>query len=52
MLTIIYGDAENCIFNTSVYFKNSYESEWLETDLAKISSLTYGLKMEMKLYIL
>lgn len=35
MLTIIYGDAENSIYNTSVYFKNSYESEWLETDLAK-----------------
>lgn len=35
MLTIIYGDAENSIYNTSVYFKNSYEPEWLETDLAK-----------------
>ena len=35
MLTIIYGDAENSIYNTSVYFKNTYEPEWLTTDLAR-----------------
>ncbi len=35
MLTIIYGDVENCIYNTNVYFKNTYEPEWLETELAK-----------------
>ena len=35
MLTIIYGDTSNSIYNTSVYFKNTYEPEWLETDLAK-----------------
>ena len=35
MLTIIYGDAENSIYNTSVYFKNTYEPEWLESELAK-----------------
>ncbi len=35
MLTIIYGNAKNSIYNTSVYFKNTYEPEWLETDLAK-----------------
>ena len=35
MLTIIYGDVKNSIYNTSIYFKNSYEPEWLETDLAK-----------------
>lgn len=35
MLTIIYGDAENCIFNPNVYFKNTYESEWIESELAK-----------------
>lgn len=26
---------EESIYNTSVYFKNTYEEEWLETDLAK-----------------
>lgn len=26
---------ENSIYNTKVYFNNSYEPEWLETDLAK-----------------
>ena len=36
MLTIIYGgNTSNSIYNTSVYFKNTYEPEWLETDLAK-----------------
>ena len=35
MLKIIYGDVPNSIYNTSVYFKNTYEPEWLETDLAK-----------------
>ena len=35
MLTIVYGDEPKCIYNTNVYFKNTYESEWLESSLAK-----------------
>lgn len=35
MLTIIYGDVENSIYNTNVYFKNTYEPEWFESELAK-----------------
>ena len=35
MLTIIYGDESNCVYNTNVYFKNKYEPEWFETELAK-----------------
>ena len=35
MLSIIYGDVKNSIYNTNVYFKNSYEPEWLDTELAK-----------------
>mgnify|MGYP005808977717 FL=1 len=35
MLTIIYGDVENSIYNTNVYFKNTYEPEWFEAKLAK-----------------
>ena len=35
MLTIIYGDEPRSIYNTNVYFKNTYESEWLESELAK-----------------
>ena len=27
MLTIIYGDIPNSIYNTNVYFKNTYEPE-------------------------
>ena len=34
-LTIIYGDESNCVYNTNVYFKNTYEPEWFETELAK-----------------
>ena len=35
MLSIIYGDVKNSIYNTNVYIKNTYEPEWLESDLAK-----------------
>ena len=35
MLTIIYGDEPRSIYNANVYFKNTYESEWLESELAK-----------------
>ena len=31
MLTVIYGDVSSSIYNTSVYFKNTYEPEWLES---------------------
>ena len=34
MLSIIYGDMQNSIYNTNVYFKNTYEPEWFESDLA------------------
>lgn len=36
MLTIIYGDVEDSVYNTSVYFKNTYEPEWLDSELAKM----------------
>ena len=35
MLTVVYGDVKNSIYNTSVYFKNSYEPEWFDSELAK-----------------
>ena len=35
MLSIIYGDIKNSIYNTHVYFKNTYEPEWFESDLAR-----------------
>lgn len=34
MLKIFYGDMENVIFNTSVYFKNVYHDEWITEPLA------------------
>lgn len=35
MLTVIYGNVEDSIYNTSVYFKNTYEPEWLDSEFAK-----------------
>ena len=35
MFTIIYGDAPQSVYNTNVFFKNTYEPEWFETDIAK-----------------
>ena len=32
MLKIYYGDMDDVIYNTSVYFKFNYEPEWLEDD--------------------
>ncbi len=37
MLKIIFGNCENAIYNTSVYFKNTYQDEWI----------TNGLSVEM-----
>ena len=35
MLSIIYGVMQNSIYNRNVYFKNTYDPEWFESDLAK-----------------
>lgn len=29
MLKIVFGDVENVIYNTSVFFKNQYREEWI-----------------------
>ena len=34
MLKIYYGDMQECIYNTAVYFKNVYEEEWILDPLA------------------
>lgn len=35
MLNIFFGDMENAIYNTSMYFDNSYLDDWLKDELAK-----------------
>lgn len=35
MLNIFYGDMPEAIYNTSVYFKNVYQEEWLTTPRAR-----------------
>ena len=34
MLKIYYGDMQECIYNTAVYFKNVYEEEWITDPMA------------------
>ena len=34
MLKIIFGDREDAIYNTSVYFKNTYQDEWITDELS------------------
>lgn len=35
MLNIFYGDMDGIIYNTSVYFKNMYDKNWLEEEQVK-----------------
>lgn len=35
MLKIFFGEMENAIYNTSVYFDNTYEDDWIGAPLAK-----------------
>jgi hypothetical protein len=34
MLKVILGDCEDAIYNTSVYFKNTYRDEWITDELS------------------
>ena len=35
MLNIFYGNMPEAIFNTAVYFKNTYEDSWITDEFAK-----------------
>lgn len=35
MLKIYYGEMDNVIFNTSIYFKNVYQDEWITDPLSQ-----------------
>ena len=35
MLSVFFGDMENVIYNTNVYFNNTYKDRWITTDLAR-----------------
>lgn len=35
MLNIYFGDMPDMIYNTEVYFRNTYDSKWLISDMAK-----------------
>lgn len=35
MLNIYFGNMEQAIFNTAVYFKNSYEDAWITEELSR-----------------
>lgn len=35
MLNVYYGNMSEAIFNTAVYFKNSYEDQWITDPIAR-----------------
>ena len=35
MLRVWFGDRENTIYNTSIFFKNRYMDDWITDDFAK-----------------
>ena len=35
MLKIFYGDMPEAIYNTSMYFRNTYQDEWIVSDFAR-----------------
>ena len=35
MLKVYFGEMQNSIYNTSLYFDNSYEDEWIISPMAK-----------------
>lgn len=35
MLNIYFGDMPGAVFNTEVYFRNTYDNNWLTSELAK-----------------
>lgn len=35
MLSIYYGNLENAVYNTSVYFDNTYDDSWFEQEFTK-----------------
>ena len=35
MLNIYFGDMPSAIYNTEIYFKNTYEDSWILDDFAK-----------------
>ena len=51
MLNIIYGDVKNSIYNTNVYFKNSYELFFLNKELTKKIIKNYIEKETAKIFI-
>jgi hypothetical protein len=34
MLKIVFGDCKEAIYNTSVYFKNTFQDEWITDELS------------------
>ena len=35
MLNVIYGNTEDYVFNTNMYFDNTYEDNWITSDLSR-----------------
>ena len=35
MLNVFYGDMPNVVYNTAIYFKNTYENAWITDSLSR-----------------
>ena len=45
MLNIYFGDMPSAIYNTEIYFKNTYEDSWILDDFAKKLSKEWMVQM-------
>jgi len=37
MLRVWFGDRDNVIYNTSVYFRNRYKDSWITDEFARVA---------------
>ena len=44
MLSIYYGEMKEAIYNTSVYFRNTFRNEWLEDEYSGVAEPPVPIK--------
>ena len=50
MLNIYCGDMPEAIYNTAVYFKNTYEYKWITDDLSRQINPHFTLDKHLTFY--
>ena len=51
MLSIYFGDMPEAIYNTSVYFDNSYQDDWITDDLTVKMIISYEVTADVEEYL-